>query len=127
MHHEEPANAIDDHGAPGALSSPLSLPIKSGTPFLSSSPSSSLPSPYPSSLSLSHTPSSSAPSPFVPKPVETRWSSCSLSASPGRTPCLAPYSTEHYPSSTFIPAHEQEPKVEDNPKTLIYFVKHVLN
>jgi hypothetical protein len=27
----------------------------------------------------------------------------------------------------FIPAHEQEPKVEDNPKILIYFLKHVLN
>jgi hypothetical protein len=55
MRHEEPADAIDGHGAPGALSSPLSLPIKSGTPLLSSSTSSSLPSPYPSSLSLSHT------------------------------------------------------------------------
>jgi hypothetical protein len=27
----------------------------------------------------------------------------------------------------FIPAHEREPKVEDNPKMLIYFLKHVLN
>jgi hypothetical protein len=27
----------------------------------------------------------------------------------------------------FIPAHEQEPKVEDNPKMLIYFLNHFLN
>jgi hypothetical protein len=30
-------------------------------------------------------------------------------------------------SSTFIPAHEQKPKVEDNPNPLIYFLNHVLN
>jgi hypothetical protein len=96
------------------------LPIKSGRV------SSSLPPrALPLSLALSPFPSSPSTEPSTPPSVETRRSSCSPSASPDQTPCPAPYSTDHSPLSTSIPAHEREHKVEGNP--LIYFLKHVLN
>jgi hypothetical protein len=104
--------AIDDRlEAPGALSSPLSLPIKFGTPFLSSSPSSSLPSPYPSSpLSLTllartrHRRSSSTPSSSVPLSVEPRRSSVRTARRSRPFPC-PPRSPN---PSTSIHAHEQK-------------------
>jgi hypothetical protein len=94
-------------------------------PFLFPPPAPSLykirPSPFPLfllelPLPLSH-PCSPTPSQSAPPSVEPRRSLY----------LTVPCSTDHSPSSTFIPAHEQEPKVEDNPKMLIYFLKHVLN
>jgi hypothetical protein len=72
----------------------------------------------PSSLYLSHTPCSSTPSPSV----ETHRNSCSPSTEPLYR--SLPAKTVEPPRRA-PPAHEHEPKVEDNP--LIYFLKHVLN
>jgi hypothetical protein len=70
-----------------------------------------------SSLSLSHTPCS-------PYHRRSPWS---LAGDVPEPPVPLPTRLTTPYSSTFIPAHEQEPKVEDKPKTLIYFLKHVLN
>jgi hypothetical protein len=90
--------------------------------------------PYPSSplsLTLLSRPrrhrSSSTPSQSTSSSVEPRRSLCSPSASPSQSFCTVPCSSNPPCSSTFIPGHEQEPKVEDNPKILIYFLKHVWN
>jgi hypothetical protein len=104
--------AIDDHlEAPGALSSPLSLPIKSQTPFLSSSPSSSLPSPY-SSSPLSHT---LLARPCRRRSLSTPSSSVSLSVEPRRSSVRTARRSHPFPCpprssnpSTSIHAHEQK-------------------
>jgi hypothetical protein len=122
------ADAIDDHlEAPDTLSFPLSLLIKSGTPFHSSSPSSSLPSPHSRARRRpNHPPRRSwrLTGARAHRPRPPSWNPCTVPCPPN-PPVPCPPNPPC--SSTFIPAHEQEPKAEDNPKILIYFLKHVLN